>query len=528
MKGLYPISSGIIFLVLILAFISALSSPIVFASMTQQEKSASNESNPTKIIIDKNYNEKNNFASITGYSESERKFGGESSATLQTKSSWKDMGLPEDPYKSSGLLPTNSNSQQSELTIIKQGFIGLYHPFKGRVYAGTGINDDEDLYQAYSFGVNGIINDPSYGEYLFKENIEKHCQEFDTNLVYGIIRPPSERGVVNSPDDTKLWEPDSPPGMIQAAARFSRLSTIFPQIRGVIIDDFWANYYGSTITLEDMKNIKGALSGKKMLPDGTVDLESRPTTPDLQLFVVTYGGELRLSPDKDIIDMIDGVNFWLYDQEDSYSKFDQYLSALQAHYPNKELITGVYIHNGDYGDMSNQSISYLIDKGIQLYEKGLSSGILLFSGYWLVKDYISEERSQQIGLSDILCSKYYPNLGEINCRVVDDVTLRPIQGAKIKIYFNTAGLITAAGKTTDKQGRFRFSGYAGRSGGVSYSFTAEKEGYIPYNGSFTMEANKAISLPSVNLKRLELDLESSSESHGSGSEKTISSDYIMF
>ena len=228
MKGLYPISSGIIFLVLILAFISALSSPIVFASMTQQEKSASNESNPTKIIIDKNYNEKNNFASITGYSESERKFGGESSATLQTKSSWKDMGLPEDPYKSSGLLPTNSNSQQSELTIIKQGFIGLYHPFKGRVYAGTGINDDEDLYQAYSFGVNGIINDPSYGDYLFKENIEKHCQEFDTNLVYGIIRPPSERGVVNNPNDTELWEPASPSGMIQAAARFSRLSTIFP------------------------------------------------------------------------------------------------------------------------------------------------------------------------------------------------------------------------------------------------------------------------------------------------------------
>ena len=52
------ISSGIIFLVLILAFISALSSTIVFASMAQQEKSVSNESNPTKTIIDKNYNEK--------------------------------------------------------------------------------------------------------------------------------------------------------------------------------------------------------------------------------------------------------------------------------------------------------------------------------------------------------------------------------------------------------------------------------------------------------------------------------------
>lgn len=494
MKGLYQISSGIIFLALILALISALSSPIVFASMAQQDKSGSKEANPTEIIIEKNYPEKNNE---------------ESSKTLQIESSWIDVGLPENPYKSSGPLLLNSNTQQAVSTTIKQGFIGVYHPFKGKVYAGTGICEDEDLYQAYHFGVNGIINDPSYGAYDFRENIEKHCQEFDTNLVYGIIRPPSERGVVNNPNDTKLWEPASPSGMIQAAARFSKLSSIFPQIRGVIIDDFWANYYGNSFTLEDMKNIKGALAGKKMLPDGSVDLESRPTTPDLQLFIVTYGGELRISPDKDIMDLIDGVNFWLYDQEDSYNKFDLYLNALETYYPNEELITGVYIHNGDYGDMSNQSISYLIDKGIQLYGKGLSSGILLFSGYWLVKDYISEERSQMIGLSDIFHSKYYPYLGEIYCQVMDDETMRPLQGVKIKIYFNMAGKITAAGKTTNEQGMFRFSGYAGRSGGVSYSFTAEKEGYNPYNGSFTMESNKAINLPSVNLKRLELDIESS-------------------
>ncbi len=496
MKILYQINSGIIFLVLILAVIYALFSPIVFASMAQQEKSVSKET--------------------------------ESSETLQIESSWKDIGVPFDQYKSTGPLPANSNSQQAELTAIKQGFIGLYHPSKGKVYAGTGINEDEDLYHAYSFGVNGILNAPWYCEYLFKENIEAHCQEFDSNLVYGIILPPSERGVPNNPEDTKLWEPDSSTGMIQGAARFSKLSRIFPQIRGVIIDDFWANYYGNAITLEDMKNIKGALSGKKMLPDGTVDLESPPNTPDLQLFIVTYGSELRSLPDKDIIDMIDGVNFWLYNQEDSYNNLDLYLSALKAYYPNKELITGVYIRNGDYGDMSNQSISSMIDKGIQLYEKGISSGILLFSGYWLVKNHISQERYQQIGLYDIFHNKYYPYLGEIRCHVVDDETMRPLQGVKIKINFNTAGKITAAGKTTNEQGMFRFSGYAGRSGGVSYNFTAEKGGYTPYNGSFTMEPNRAINLPPVNLKRLELYIESPAETHGGGLEKKISRDYIIF
>lgn len=512
MRGLYKISSRIILLVLILTFISALFSPIVFASMAQQEKPGSKVANPTEITIEKNYDEMDDCMYLKESIESGRKFDRESPKTLQIESRWIDVGMSENPYKSSAPPLSNSNNQQAALTTIKQGFIGVYHPFKGKVYAGTGISDDEDLYQAYHFGVNGIINDPSYGAYDFRENIEKHCQEFDTNLVYGIIRPPSERGVVNNPNDTKLWEPASSPGMIQAAARFSKLSLIFPQIRGVIIDDFWANYYGNAFTLDDMKKLKGALSGKKLMPDGSVDLESRPTTPDLQLLIVTYGGELKISPDKDIIDMIDGVNFWLYDQEDSYNKFDLYLSALAAHYPNKELITGVYIHNGDYGDMSNQSISYLIDKGIQLYERGLSSGILLFSGYWLVKNYISEERSQKIGLSDIFYSKYYPYLGEINCQVVDDETMRPLHGVKIKIYFNMARTITAAGKTTNELGMFRFSGYAGRSGSVSYRFTAEKDGYNPYYGSFSMEANKSINLPSVNLKRLELDIESPVES----------------
>ena len=527
MKGIYQIGLGIIFLVLILAFVSALSSPIVFASMVQ-EKSVSKEANPREIIIDQNYNKNNNYLDINKYFELERKFGRESSETLQIKSGWIEMGLLEDPYNFFlSPLSANSHNQQAELTTKRQGFIGLYHPFKGKVYAGTGINEDEDLYGAYLFGVNGILNAPSYGEYPFKENIEKHCQEFDTNLVYGIILPPSERGVVNNPNDTTLWEPASTPGMIQAAARFSKLSSIFPQIRGVIIDDFWYNYYVNAITLEDMKNIKGALSGKKMLPDGTVDLESPPTTPNLQMFVVTYGSEMSFL-DKNIIDMIDGVNFWLYDQEDSYNNFDRYLSILKANYPNKELITGVYIHNSDYGDMSNQSISYLMDKGIQLHEKGLSPGILLFAGHWLVKNYISQERSQEIGLSDIFYSKYYPYLGEINCQVVDDETSRPLQGVKIKIYSNTvrkiaaaekttneqgmfpysnmARKITAVEKTTNEQGMFRFSGYAGRSEGVSYSFITEKEGYDPYKGSFTLEVNKAINLPSINLKQPELNI----------------------
>jgi hypothetical protein len=144
----------------------------------------------------------------------------------------------------------------------------------------------------------------------------------------------------------------------------------------------------------------------------------------------------------------------------------------------------------------------MIDKGMKLYEKGFSPGILLFAGHWLVKNHISRERSQQIGLSNIFYSKYYPYLGEVNCQVLDDKTLQPLQGVKIRIFSNFAKKFIAAGKTTNEGGMFRFSGYAGRFGpeGISYRFIAEKEGYSSYEGSFILEANKTINLPPINLK----------------------------
>jgi hypothetical protein len=108
MKGIYQICLGIIFLVLILAFVSVLSSPIVFASLVQ-EKSVSKEANPREIIIDRNYNKNNNYLDINEYFELERKFSRESSETLQIRSGWIEMGSLEDPYNFF-LSPLSANS----------------------------------------------------------------------------------------------------------------------------------------------------------------------------------------------------------------------------------------------------------------------------------------------------------------------------------------------------------------------------------------------------------------------------------
>ncbi len=388
----------------------------------------------------------------------------------------------------------------SELNPIRQGFLGLFHPYNGTVFAGEGINEDQDLYQAYLFGENAIISRPEYGKYVFKDNIEKHCLERDINRVFGILLPPSESGTVNNPKDLEIFNPALPyPGMIQGAKRFSELSKLFPQIAGVIIDDFWRNY-GGGITYENLRDIKDALLGKIVKDNGEVDHQSDATTPNLKLFVVTYERELR-SPDEYTFNLIDGINFWLYNQENLYKNFDEYIKSAKAYFVDKEIIPGIYIKNGDYGEMSHESIIYMIERCVDLYDKGQVTGVLLFSGYWLVKDYISKERSLQINLSNILNYKYYPFLGEIKGQIFDQATDKYIEKALIKIVsarWSDVNERIIAQKFTNTTGSYRFSGWAGFGpGGLDFEIHVEREGYEAKIMKFKLLPGKVISMPPI-------------------------------
>jgi hypothetical protein len=408
------------------------------------------------------------------------------------------MQTPEDsPF----VQKRNSDYMYLEHDPKRQGFLGLFHPYNGRIYASEGIREDDDLYQAYFFGENAIMSMPSYGGYDFKDNLEKHCIEYDVNRIYGIIRPPSEQGFVNNPSDRDTWKPLWPnPGMIQGAKRFSELSKIFPQIAGIIIDDFWANY-GDRITFEDLRDIKDALLGKSVNDNGEVDHQSPVTTPQLRLFVVTYERELH-SPNRDILELIDGINFWVYNQKNSYKNFNKYIEGVQTFYPGKEIISGVYIKNGDYGDMSHESIAYLIERSIDLYDRGHVTGVLLFSGYWLVKDYISRERSAQINLSYILKNKYYPFLGEVRGQVFDQTTGKPIEKALVKITSSSPGSEKfVAQKFTNAAGSYRFSGWGGYGiGGMDYTIHVEHEEYEINSVKIKLLARNELIIPAITIK----------------------------
>ena len=156
------------------------------------------------------------------------------------------------------------------------GPVGIYHPYRGRVFAAEGVAEDSALASSLHFGVVNIYNNPQFGNFSFRENVELHCRMNTTNLIYLIVAPPSERGVVSNDTDTALWEPLAyQPGMLQGMARASRLAQICPKIAGMVIDDFvFRNYvgvkgvYNASISNQDLRDFRAALLGKPLLGPG--------------------------------------------------------------------------------------------------------------------------------------------------------------------------------------------------------------------------------------------------------------------
>ena len=130
----------------------------------------------------------------------------------------------------------NINAIDTATTTIQpyQTFIGTYHPV------------NVSLYEKYHFGSTVIVNRDSEagGAGTLEDDIQWHCENISVNQIYGMILGHSEHGVYNNSKDTNMYHPLSPAGMLQGAARWSKLSKICPQIRGIYIDDFFNNYIG--------------------------------------------------------------------------------------------------------------------------------------------------------------------------------------------------------------------------------------------------------------------------------------------
>jgi hypothetical protein len=402
-------------------------------------------------------------------------------------------------------LHSNPNAQTPSPTKFK-GFLGTYHPVNGTAYGGSGWKEGELMQHAFNFGQNAILVKGSHLGYTFEENITNSCNEWDVNKIYAIVLPPSEFGVVNQPKDSDLWKPlEKNPGMIQAAHRFSELSKRCPQIAGVIIDDFF-NDFPKEMSLDDLRAMKDALMGKRVDENGKVDSSSPVTTPDLKLYIVVYEHHLDLKVEPQALDLLDGVCFWMWKQSEHYKQFDNYMETVNRMFPNKEVIAGAYVRHSREVPVV-QSVHHIMERAIDLYDKGRINGLLIFSAVWLSREETKRERWDELALPQFLGRVYYPFLGEGKGRVVDAKTKMPIKNALVSVRRIVGGkqLLTTR-KLTDEQGEYQFGGWAGKSKNnrVDYQISIESDSFKPLSMRVRLRADESMSFPDASLKRRNL------------------------
>lgn len=381
--------------------------------------------------------------------------------------------------------------------------MGTYHPFKGTVYGGGGWSEGELMQSAFNFGENAIISEASYYRYTFAENVENNCRQWGVNKLYGILRPPREKGVVNQPKDSVLLNPyQKEPGMIQGARRFSEISKRCPQLAGVIIDDFF-NDYPKDLTSENILDIKAALTGKRVDENGRVDHSSSAATPDLKLYIVIYEHHLNRVIDEAVLNAVDGLNFWTWKQTENHERFDANIETLQMKYPNEEIIAGVYVFNGAQTP-TRASVHHIIERSIDLFAKGKVNGLLIFSAVWMSRERSKRERWDELALPQFLGRVYYSFLGEGTGRVVDAKTKKPIANALITVtrFANGKPLLTTR-KFTDEKGEYRFGGWAGKDKKerVNYEIKTESDSFKPRIMNVKLRAGESVRFVDVRLKK---------------------------
>ena len=130
------------------------------------------------------------------------------------------------------------------------------------------------------------------------------------------------------------------------------------------------------ITLADMKEIKGAVQGKALRADGTVDHDSPALTPHLTLGIVWYDfelvGQYEWVKQDGLLDVIDAVTPWVWHQSASATADYSALIATLREYvgPDMPLYPGVYVKNSAIGWCPSESVANLITQTTDMYDAG--------------------------------------------------------------------------------------------------------------------------------------------------------------
>lgn len=124
----------------------------------------------------------------------------------------------------------------------------------------------------------------------------------------------------------------------ESAMKIARLSLKYPNLQGVIIDDFRSPTGPSRyMTDEELKNIC---------------MDMKAINPALKLYVVYYHTTQHPDSLLSCQDYFDGLTVWCWRSTDYFwdALYEDEIRTLRENYPDKELIQGQFIHA--YGDGS--------------------------------------------------------------------------------------------------------------------------------------------------------------------------------
>jgi hypothetical protein len=376
------------------------------------------------------------------------------------------------------------------------GPLGVYHVSTGYTYRDTIGVDSLPLEQVLTFGEMAISDQGDDYGLEFEPDVDT-CLQWNANRIFGIIQPPTERGIYNQVGDTVLLTPipqiDSP-GMIQGGARFSKLSQLYSGFSGVILDD-WNHDTSITHKVHD------ALLGKTVDADGNVYSTCPVTTPYNKLYCVIY----YTNADPAAMPYVDGLSFWYWAYQNCcYANLDGDINALRANWPGKEILIGIYISDSDLGWLTPVSVQYMLEHALDRYDDGDINGVIIFRGPVLTKDLMTITQWNSYALPFWLDSLYYPYLGQGDGRVYDCSTGSALSGAFVNVFCKgrvSGDTMMRSRQKTDVRGHYQFGLWAGNRNTDStyYWLIAEKAGYITDTVGFWIKRNDTTALPAISL-----------------------------
>jgi hypothetical protein len=169
-----------------------------------------------------------------------------------------------------------------------------------------------------------------------------------------------------------------------------------------------------------MRDIKAALMGKSVRPDGTVDHDSPALTPHLQLHVVTYQTDIAALNGSVLIaeGIVDGISFWIGgpQQRLAHAELTSLITDIRTLVPPEfPIFTGGYITYSSIGWTEPAPFYDLLAQSVDLYDTNVIQGFYAFAGS--VLQDMNSSLWQAWDLPGHLGDLYFPHLGRAHVTV---------------------------------------------------------------------------------------------------------------